>query len=237
MSTFPLEGKVEAKAASRPVTLSVRMHLSRQHFLSALHFAQLTKKIEDEHHGSEIANELRTEYLAGVTGAVILSVASIESSVNDLYADAFDAVDGGFGRFKGGDPALPEKLRQRWGDVEGGKILLKYESAIEAAAKEPYNRGTAPYQPTHHLIQLRNALVHFFPEWDTAQNKHKKLTRMLKSKFKPSPFAMAGDEWFPKKCLGHGCAAWAVTTSGKFIDDFSRRLDMESWVAEHLNGL
>ena len=44
-------------------------------------------------------------------------------------------------------------------------ILEKYQMAIFLAGKEPLPEGREPYQPADLLIALRNALVHFRPEW------------------------------------------------------------------------
>ena len=238
MSPRSHEEKNNDKVEGRPATVSVRMHLSRQHLFSAIHFTRLAKRIEHDENPEDLSGDLRTEYLAVITAAVILSVAAVEASANDLWADAFDAAQSRpVHRFNGTSPGLALKLRELWPEVERASILEKYEAALKAAGKEPYNRGVEPFQPMSHLIDLRNALVHFFPEWDTAQDKHENLKQMLKYRFEPSPFAMEEDEWFPKKCLGYGCAAWAVGTSATFIDDFLHRLEMDSWVAAHLDQL
>jgi hypothetical protein len=79
------------------------------------------------------------------------------------------------------------------------------------------------------LIALRNALVHYKPEWDTEQKKHKEIEdRLIKSRFALNPFAGPNDAFFPKKCLGHGCAEWAVTSGVTFINEFFNRLGLST---------
>lgn len=208
-------------------TISIRAGFHTKHLLAADHFARLAGKIEDEHSFDDLSGEMRDVHLANVNAAVFFSVASLEASVNHLFADARQ---GNLKRFEGLHPDFPELLRQRWSDVKGPRILPKYEAALSAAGKRPLDRGKPLYQYTQYLVDLRNALVHFYPEWDTDQERHRNLKKKLRPRFPHSPFAAGGDEFFPYKCLGHGCAAWAVETAVTFTDEFFSRLGMESWV-------
>jgi len=93
------------------------------------------------------------------------------------------------------------------------------------------DKGAAPWQPTAILIQLRNALIHYEPEWlsthvNTEDEAHK-LTKMLRGRFTPNPLTGAGDPYYPNKVLGHGCAEWAVRTSTEFVDAFARHLGIK----------
>jgi hypothetical protein len=38
-----------------------------------------------------------------------------------------------------------------------------------------------------------------------------------------------GNPFYPDKCLGHGCAEWAVNTSKDFINMFYKHLNIEPW--------
>jgi hypothetical protein len=47
---------------------------------------------------------------------------------------------------------------------------------------------------------------------------------MLQGKFNLNPLTGAGNPFYPDKCLGHGCAEWAVNSSIKFVDEFFEKL-------------
>jgi hypothetical protein len=233
MARIALKGSANAKVATYPATLSIRMHFSHQHLWSAQQLTQSAKRIEKNN--SELKSHVRTKYLAAVTSSVILSVASIESAIHDVWADAFDALEGNLRHFQGLDPALPRRLCDLWPHVNRLPLMVKASIVLATVGAEPYNTKRDPYRRTDKLIRLRNALVHYFPEWDTNQKKHKAITDAFKdSPFPPSPFVAPGDAWFPTKCLGYGCAAWSVNTAAVFINDFLTRIGVPSWVPKKL---
>jgi hypothetical protein len=88
------------------------------------------------------------------------------------------------------------------------------------------------YQDTDSLIALRNVLIHYKPEWvGTDDVAEKTIFSRLKSKLGSkksllNPFASPGDAFFPKKCLSHGCAKWAINATLEFADKFFRRLKL-----------
>ena len=79
---------------------------------------------------------------------------------------------------------------------------------------------------TDNLRRLRNALVHYKPEWDTELKEHRNLEDRLDGRFPLNPYAHSNYAFFPKKCLGHGCAAWAVETSVAFLEEFFDRMNL-----------
>ena len=100
-------------------------------------------------------------------------------------------------------------------------MLLKIESRTKDIVENRLNR--------HELMKLRNALVHFRPDWDSVQEHHGKLGKQLKGAFPPSPFVSSDTApFFPTRCMSHGCAAWAVRTAWNFGDAFAVRLGTNS---------
>ena len=201
-------------------TLSVKTNFSGHHMLSAAHFARQSAIIE-KNCKDEITDELRAEHRAYVTGAIIVSVASLEATINEVFISAIDT-----NLFKDFDPTIPKVLAEfwTWDIVERSSILEKYRCVIAVANKETFYRGNTPYQEVNDLIKLRDALVHYKPEWDTDLKTHKGIENRLKSRFNINPFSHVNDAFFPKKCLGHGCAEWSVKSTIKFIEDFYRRM-------------
>ena len=111
-------------------------------------------------------------------------------------------------------------------------ILKKYEIALTLTGKSSFDKGSNPAQNIASLIQLRNYLMHFEPEWIEIQpgigknGVEHKFSKMLKGKFAENPMAQKGDSFFPERCFGHGCASWAITNSIAFTDEFFRKFEM-----------
>jgi hypothetical protein len=99
--------------------------------------------------------------------------------------------------------------------------LEKFEFALLLSEKPSISKGSTPYQDVQILVELRNALVHFKPEWDTQADRHLTLSKKLKHKFDPSPFL--NDELiFPRRWATHGCTSWGVHSCLKFAAEFER---------------
>ena len=70
------------------------------------------------------------------------------------------------------------------------------------------------------IIKIRNALIHFTPEWDNDLIKHKKIEKSVKNHFSLSPLYSDESIFFPYRCLSADCAQWATTTSRSFIEKY-----------------
>jgi hypothetical protein len=220
MTDKHLKGSIKVNP-TLSATAKLKTNFSVHHMLSAAHFARQSAIIETNYKNG-ITDELGAEHRAYVTGAIIVSVASLEATINEVFISARDNDS----LFKGFDPTIPKVLAEfwTWKIVKSSTILEKYRCVLAVANKEAFNRGNSPYQEVDSLIKLRNALVHYKPEWDTDLENHKKIEDRLKSHFNINPFSHDNDAFFPKKCLGHGCAEWSVQSVKKFIDDFYNKM-------------
>jgi hypothetical protein len=221
---------------SSPASVAVRLktHFNRQHMLAAAYFARKAFDIESNH--TELVDgEPFFAHRGYVTGAVLSTVASLEATINELYIDAQNANSP---TFQSVDQKVPGFLAaENWQELERKPILDKYQKALSLTGKPEFVRGDSSYQNVDSLIKLRDALVHYKPEWDTDQEEHKKIESRLKSRFPRNPFAGPNDAFFPKKCLGHGCAEWAVKSSTRFVDDFFSKLGIPSIFSQHQQEL
>jgi hypothetical protein len=237
MADKDLKGSIKVNL-TLSATASVKTNFSGHHMLSAAHFARQSAIIE-KNDSDEITDELRAEHRAYVTGAIVVSVASLEATINEVFISARDNDS----LFKGFDPTIPKVLAKFWDWYivkRRPSILEKYLLILDVANKEAFDREKSPYQEVGDLIQLRNALVHYKPEWDTDLKNHKKIEDRLEKRLKTriNPFSHANDAFFPKKCLGHGCAEWAVQSSIKFIEDFYNRMGFTpKWDKHQLSRL
>lgn len=125
------------------------------HLAAGLFFARAADGLEQRG-----ASATLTEHRAYVVGAVLSSVSFLEARFNEFVANPFV-------RGSGFPPRSARRLAQalKSGRMDRLPILEKYQMAIFLAGKEPLPEGREPYQPADLLIALRNALVHFRPEW------------------------------------------------------------------------
>jgi hypothetical protein len=85
-------------------------------------------------------------------------------------------------------------------------------------------------------MEIRNYLMHYRREWviirkgrvpdEGKETRAEKFEKMLKNKFPENPLAHKNLPFFPDKCLGHGCAEWAVTNSLAFTGEFFEKLGL-----------
>jgi hypothetical protein len=187
-----------------------RMDLAVQHMLAVARFARRVAEIESENSCQPLGNFF-DEIISYTMATILSSVAAIEAHINETFVDA----DTHF-------PEVEKTLRNEiWNVVEQKEILEKYQWAMVLKGKPRLDRSSSAFQHAVSLIKLRNAIVHFKPEWYDEQKVHKKIEDRLKGKFRLSPFISSGP-FFPQKCMSHGCAAWSVNAALAFEDAFSK---------------
>jgi len=201
--------------AQGTVSASVRANLALQHLLGAARFTRQSYQVEQANAGKP-NGPFFEELIHLVTAAVTLSVGSLKAFANELFADGTQCFS-----------SLSKEIRDAiWVLAEQRPSMEKYDLALTLHAARPFDKGLPVYQNVEALVRLRNALIHFNPEWDDAQDKHKKLSEHLRNKFPLSPFSPANGPLFPKRCMSHGCAEWAVRSVIAFLTDFQIRLEM-----------
>lgn len=202
---------------------SIRHYLGAQHILSAALFCREALALE----GSAPRNppgELHTRHRAYVIGAVFAAVAFMEGTINQLFQDAHD---NNLGYLKGLDPRAIQAMAAMWGHgvprTARYRVLEKFEIALTLAGKPQLPSGSAAVDAAA-LITLRNALIHYEPEWIKADSiraagdKPHKLEGRLRGRFTENPLTSKGSPFYPDKALGHGCAEWAVNTALAYSD-------------------
>jgi len=210
-----IEMSAEAKASFSAVA---KHNFSRQHLRAGSHFSCLAAAREKSDKPTE---EERAQHRAYVTGAIVFSVAFLEASINELY---LEAIDRDLGTLSGLSATQTSALAEFWEIVENLPVLKKYQLALVICGKEKFDSGAEPYQGTDALVRVRNALVHYRPEWSHEVENHQKLQDRLQNRFSLNPFAAGAALWFPHQCLGAGCASWAIQHATRFMTDFCTRL-------------
>jgi hypothetical protein len=162
------------------------------------------------------------EQRAYVMNAVFLSVAFLESAINEILQDIVDGEQAYTGPV---NPVVRRCIAVWWGQSEGqgratGSILDKYQALLEFYGVARMKKGLPPYQDADLIIQLRNTLMHYKPQYYGGDKEHR-LVGKLRTKFEANPLMRgSGNSYFPDHCLGGPCARWAVKTVKAFADAY-----------------
>jgi hypothetical protein len=198
---------------------------------AAQYFANRCAEIEQAEKNLEWPQPRYAEAAHCALAAVVMSVAALEAAINERYSAA---ADNNLNIYKSIQPDRVKLLAELWEVTEMCSILKKYELALVACGAKSFDRGSEPYQSADDLVRLRNALVHFKPEWDDNLQNHAKLETRLRHKFIESELwkkSKGKRVWFPDRCLGAGCAAWSCQVVKDFNLEFSKRLDIPALLA------
>src|SRR5208337_846854 len=129
-------GQADVSASAR-----VKYNLSQQHLKAARYFAGESATIEKTCHAG--IEENRVKHRACVSGAVISSVAFLETSINEFYLEAEDKNKNSLA---GLDDQVLSLLVRLWEELERKPILHKYQIALLVAGAQEFERGKPPYQ-------------------------------------------------------------------------------------------
>jgi len=210
-------------------SMTQRYNFAVQHLLSAARFRTLCGRTEKENSGTAFGPFFE-EIQSYATAAVLSSVAALEASINEVYIDAIDEIQ-----------ALPGLSRDQvwdlWPHVEDKPILDKYQLTLTLCGREQMDVGTEPLQSVQTLIRIRNALVHFKPEWHNEQREHRKLGKQLQGKFALSPFPNSKAPVFPMRCMTQGLADWAICSVSSFASGFAERIDIKDRFAQFVDRI
>ena len=219
---------------SEGLETEITHYFSITHLQSSLFFRDECQKIETSNN-SDIWLQVSQRHQALAIGSIFSSVAFLEASVNEIFTDAYN--DNFNGPLESIDPHFVKLLKSlakpnsKKSIIENLSALEKYDLALIVADKQAMDRSRNPTQAVHSLIKLRNTLIHPLPTSQTIyhDDDEKKKERMphtleknLKCKFQENKLtAHTMNPFFPDKCLGYGCANWAVESSVEFVRKFS----------------
>lgn len=214
---------------SETITVKSRHYFSLQHIQSAALFARQCYQIE-KNYGGIFSADLIADHWSYVTGALFAATSFLEATINEVFADTVDHPDGELASHL--DATTKELMADMWKrDIPRTahyQIIEKFQIALTLARKPLLDLSRSPFQDVQTLIIMRNDLIHFEPVWTSveAEKAHKRiLSLQQEKKFALNPLiTSAGNPFYPDKCLGHGCAKWAVSNSIQFAEDFFSRM-------------
>ena len=160
MDKIPLETPGEDSAIRFRDCFSVR------YIQSAALLCQLAFAIEQESREvKEIPAALQLRHEVFILNSVLSSVAFLESTINELYADAADEAYF-FADEK--HEALLRLICDKWKNEKNfdrAPLLNKYQKILLIAGKFPFDEDDQAFANLKFLIEIRNHLMHYKREW------------------------------------------------------------------------
>jgi hypothetical protein len=122
----------------------------------------------------------------------------------------------------------PVVMAKLWELFEQKPILEKFEFALVVKGGPAFDRGASPYQDVAAVIRLRNGLIHFKPEWLSAQEEHAKLSRILAHRATLGPFFHTSEPLFPRGWASHATVQWVIRSSLDFLLAFEKHAGIQA---------
>lgn len=206
-----------------------RFYYSHYHIKAAHSLRDRVAQLERDHgHDDALGSEILTQHRAYVTGCLFSVASFLEAQINEIFTDAADDKRDKIHKLGDRIYLFAEMWNLGIPRTASYSILEKYEIALALAEKELLDHGAVVYQDVKLLIKLRNALIHYEPSSSTSTAEgSKKLEKQFRGKFLPNPLTGRKTPFFPERCLGHGCAKWAVESGVNFVDHCLSRLEIE----------
>ncbi|MGD0534649.1 MAG: hypothetical protein ABR999_04310 [Methanoregula sp.] len=210
---------------------------SVKYIQSAALFCRLGFAVESDYARTGIVSaDERLRHEAFILNAIFSSVAFLESTINELWSDA---ADNAYFFSDKETEALFHAIGEKWNNenyFDRIPLPVKYQKVLEIGNKPLFLEDDPVFSGIKDLIAIRNYLMHYRREWVTIQTSPtpdastgahaEKLGHHLRDRFRENPLAPKNLPFFPDRCLGHGCAEWAVTTSLSFTDRFFSALGL-----------
>lgn len=212
MAVITGSGNLQAGEAKVSAKIRQRSAFAVQHMMAAARFSRMCGEIEIANREQPLG-EFFDRQIGAVSATVMLATASLESNINEYLCEPEQVFQN---LLKDSPHTLVQLLEQK-------SILEKYQSVLSFRGVAEYAAGEPPYQDVDALIKLRNALVHFKPEWHDEQELHRKIEGRLKGRFEINPAIGENGVFFPQQCMSYGCTKWAVNIALEFMRDFSER--------------
>ena len=216
----------ESVSATDNFNSAVRSNLSVTHILSATMFSRAVGAIETANIDNAFG-DFWEDMQANAIATILTSVAALEGYANELFVDHAEVF-----------PELRlDIMAKLWELYEQKPILEKYDFALLLRQGNAFDRGASPHQDIAALIKLRNALVHYKPEWSNEQVEHAKVSNALKNRAVKSSYFSTNDSLFPRSWVSHGTTCWAVKSVISYINDFEQRASLGSRLAPFMDRL
>lgn len=206
--------------------------MSQDHLWAARHLVELARR--EEQRGEVGAHhDAYRRHRSYVVGAVIGAACFLESAINETFSDV--AEHGHSDVVPACDPRHRDVLGGIWSPgIERLSVLEKYDLALAVGLRPSIPKGEDLYANVKLTIGLRNALVHYKPEWvygnddgDVPSDVMHRFEKRLRGRFSLNPLAKTTYPFWPDRCLSAACAGWAADSVEAFVKRFRELMDPE----------
>lgn len=216
-------------------TAKQRANFTHYHLNSAIIFANCALELEklcgDD---QKKKNETHLDYISYVSSSILTSVAALESNVNELFID-FQEKFKNLPKDKYPDTHKMVKAINTFSSIDIFKhvkqnhkpAIVKYNTlSLLIKGKDIISQKEAT--DISFIVDLRNSIIHFMPEWDNELKKYDKIEKTYRgqyvNKFSLSPIYNENAMFFPCLCLSSSCAFWCNASVEKFINTFKSEI-------------
>ena len=211
---------VMSTQASVMAVADARYSFVGQHLEASAIFTRRLREIEATASSPE---PLFCEHRGLVCAVIFQCAASLETEAHEVCVHGPGSYLG-----TGGTDLEAKRFLTPLADVvDDQETVERFNLILHVLRKPPFDRGGEPFQSAKLLTRLRNELVHYKSRWG-AEMETSKLYPALEARIKPPPFAGAGTNFFPHRCLSADCAEWALRSTVDFLEAFYERLGVRS---------
>jgi len=229
--------KIPLEAIDGESVIRFRDCFSVRYIQSAALLCRLGFEIEKDHEANcEISPDLLLRHEAFILNSILSSVVFLESVINEFYSDV---ADNAYFFADEKKEELLRDIREKWQNEKNfdrAPVITRFQRILEIGGKPSFDEQDPVASDIRTLIEIRNYLMHYKREWIVVRDgedpgareetQAEKFENLLKNKFRENPLAQKNQPFFPDRCLGHGCAEWAVASCIEFADEFFSRLEL-----------
>lgn len=175
----------------------------------------------------------KSEHRAYVVGAVVHSVAAIDTEASEITMHG----PGHHLGSNGVDSAARDFLKPLAKLIDDETALDRYETILHLLRKPSLNFGAKDNGHADLLVKLRNELIHYKSKWGREMTAKRLFNRLERLELEKPPFMPMETNFFPHRCLSASLASWAVETSVGFLNGFYQHLGIKSVLDAHAKAL
>ena len=213
---IPLEGQaiILTTSNSRP-TLNQRYNMTIQ-YLKAMKLLLTAGYQIEQSHVNEPFGDYFTDIMSYFSTLLILTGSMLDANIYERFQDVKDSIlsISSFNIIK---------LNNDWQNIKRRSgILSKYES-FALMSGTTLDKNKPQYKDIEILVKVRNALVHYVPQWDyekTPSDAIENCISQISSPINYSPFISPTAPFFPNRCMSSGFGQWAINASLDFLKYF-----------------
>lgn len=220
------EGVISARASfgvsfKATASLDTRFTFVSGFLRGAQLLAESASEVEELGESAEASQV--TRHNAFVIGAIVQAAMALEAETSMIVLH-------GPGHHLGSN-GVDKEARDFLNRLEGvlnreSRVVERYQLLLHLLGREPMDSGTEPFQSAALLMRLRNELVHFKSKWGQDMEEEKLFKGLEALRLQPPPWSLAGQNFFPHRCLGAACANWAARSANDLLVGFYKRLGL-----------